>query len=278
MYWYQTSPEVLRPRFYVSGMPKTGLNLFTLMVNAVCEPYDPAIFLRLDRWVGGLMGNSFTRRLHDQEYELWAMSLLPPGFYCQGHCPWYQEMDSLLKWSGIGHVFIVRDWRDVAVSQAYHIFDDSGERFHMGRDAYRLLGGMDEVLKAVIVGMGPFPGVMDRWADYAPWLESEHTLVVRYEDAVADPQAVAEKILEHGLDKVQALKKAGTFRVERTLFDKAVKGMVKVGQQTDLSPTFRKGKPGEWRETFTEEHKDLFKETDSEGWLVKLAFEDEEDW
>jgi len=46
---------------------------------------------------------------------------------------------------------------------------------------------------------------------------------------------------------------------------------------TSNSVTFRKGDVGGWRETFTEEHKDLFKKHDN-GWLVKLGYEKDENW
>jgi len=54
--------------------------------------------------------------------------------------------------------------------------------------------------------------------------------------------------------------------------------MVAGSENTDVSPTFRKGTAGQWQEAFTDEHKRLFKATDTNGWLVKLGYEDNEGW
>lgn len=43
------------------------------------------------------------------------------------------------------------------------------------------------------------------------------------------------------------------------------------------SPTFRKGKVGGWRESFTDKHKQLFKEV-SGDLLLRLGYEQGEDW
>jgi len=45
-----------------------------------------------------------------------------------------------------------------------------------------------------------------------------------------------------------------------------VKAVLRRSERTDLSPTFRKGQPGEWREAFKLGHKVAFRERDSEGW------------
>jgi hypothetical protein len=43
------------------------------------------------------------------------------------------------------------------------------------------------------------------------------------------------------------------------------------------SPTFRSGKTGEWRKSFTDEHKKIFKDTAGEL-LIKLKYETNMDW
>lgn len=279
MFWYLAQHDDLRPRFYLSGLPKSGLHLLNLMVQPVCKPMDAGPLGLMGHWVCSFTGNSFSGTWKDLEYSLWRMSLLKPGYFYQGHYGWTEEMDKFLEWSGIAHVFVYRDLRDVAVSQAFHISSEDDKRFfHPAKDAYRLLGNFDEILKAVIVGMGPFPGLMARWEDYAPWLDCEHTLSFKYQTLREEPRTCATKILEHGIGAMQFIQKSGKWKVEKILFDKAVEGMVEITKTPQFSPTFRKGKVGGWEEHFTEEHRDLFKETDTEGWLVKLGFVEEEDW
>lgn len=278
MFWYLAQHDDLRPRYFLSGFPKSGLHLLDLMVQPYCSPMDSGPLGLMGSWICNYTGNSFTAQMKDVGYLLWRMSLLRPGHFYKGHYGWEEEMDKLLDWSGIAHIFVYRDFRDVAVSQAFHIISDDDRRFiHPAKNAYRLLGGFDEVLKAVITGLGPFPGVMDRWKVYAPWLDSEHTLSFKFSDLKENTEECAGEILGHGIGAMQIIHHAGTFKVEKELFDKTVERMVAVTATPQFSPTFRKGKVGGWTEHFTEEHKDLFKESDTEGWLEKLGFE-EGDW
>jgi len=41
--------------------------------------------------------------------------------------------------------------------------------------------------------------------------------------------------------------------------------------------SFRRGVSGEWREVFTDEHKELFKQYDNDNWLVRLGYEENPD-
>jgi hypothetical protein len=183
-----------------------------------------------------------------------------------------------MQWSGIAHVFIYRDLRDVAVSQAHHIMNPDEVRFtHVAKKVYSYLGGFDEILAAVIEGMGPFAGICERWGEYNGWRHSECTLCVRYSDFIDDPKQVATDVLDHGIRKVEMLGRLA-FRVDETLYNKAIENMVAIATNRSLSPTFRKGKVGGWEEEFTEAHKDLFKKHDTEGWLIKLGFEEDNDW
>lgn len=47
--------------------------------------------------------------------------------------------------------------------------------------------------------------------------------------------------------------------------------------QPKKSRTFRSGKTGDWREHFTEEHKELFKDVTGDL-LVRLGYEKDNDW
>ena len=66
--------------------------------------------------------------------------------------------------------------------------------------------------------------------------------------------------------------------VEMTRLKEAIAAMVEGSQNTDASPTFREGKTGGWREAFTDRHKRLFKESDAGGWLVRLGYEENDNW
>lgn len=135
-----------------------------------------------------------------------------------------------------------------------------------------------QVLSAVIEGLPPWPGLFERWELYAPWLDEEWVCSVRFED---DRKETAERVLSCGFER--ALEYAelgydGPPKLEHGIFDAAVNEMVNASGWTQLSPTFREGKSGGWVEHFKEEHKDLFKKLDTENWLVKLGYAENEDW
>lgn len=180
--------------------------------------------------------------------------------------------------AGIAHIFVYRDPRDVAISQAHHILSDREELMHPSRERYRELGGFDEVLAAVIEGIEGFPGVMHRWELYAPWLNVSWTFKLRFEEALTDPASMAERLIRYGLDRVGAI---FDLRLEPSVKSMEEMAAAMVGNAVDRkreSLTFRKGTIGEWRASFTEEHKRLFKETDKNNWLVRLGYENDRAW
>ena len=68
------------------------------------------------------------------------------------------------------------------------------------------------------------------------------------------------------------------WKFDTPAFENGVQEMVKASHRTELSKSFRKGVSGEWRNEFKPEHVEAFKETDANGWLVKLGYEENEDW
>lgn len=277
MIWHLEQGGEFRPKWYLNGFPKAGLHLLELMISPVATAM-PGCKWQADAWLGTFQYYAWTNRWQDTQEYLQKMARLTAGRYFKGHSGHRREIDEWMMYAGISHVFIYRDLRDVAVSQAHHILNYDGVRFqHPAPNAYKALGGFDEVLSAVITGLGAFPGVVDRWVLYAPWLDCEWTLALRYEDVLADPANAAKQMLEYGIERT--LKPFNlNIRVSSSLFDKAVAEMAEMGGRTELSPTYRKGQPGEWRERFTDEHRALFKKSDPDGWLVRLGYEASSDW
>jgi len=231
-------------------------------------------------WAGTHGWNSFsTSQENDRGWIKYRIGQVAPGQYIMGHVAYYPDLERLCDEIGVAHVMIYRDLRDVVVSHAHHVVNPDDKRFtHPAKGLYRAMGNMDEVIAAVIEGVGPFQGVMERWELYAPWLESETTLCVRYEDARADLEPVARAILEHGLSAIYPLQHRMRVKIEGELFDKEIEKMLTTGGEPRISPTFRAGRCGDWREAFNERHRDLFKASDANRWLVRMGYEDREDW
>ena len=276
MFWQRLNSQEYRPKWYLNGFPKAGLHILEQMVLTMAIPPDPA-FTHKRHWVGTFQFNSFTNQEVGLEEVLRKMSRLLPGTFFKGHSGWFRELDEFLFYSGVSHVFVYRDLRDVAVSQMHHVLSDNDVLFsHPAKAAYRALGDYDKVLKAVIEGLGPFPGVIDRWEMFAPWLEAEWVHKVTFEQLMENREQCARDMFEYALHRTVDIWDMG-LKADPEQFEKTAKDMAAASIKTNMSPTFRSGKTGSWREAFNQENIDLFKRLDN-GWLVKLGYEEDDNW
>ena len=278
MLWRLIQDDAIKPKYLASGMPKHGLHLLTSMLQGVCQPMPRTVFDTSDWW-GTFQWHSFVSAWNTWERQAYLFSRLKHGHFYKGHVGYKPQIADYIRLTGAAHVFIYRDLRDVCVSQMFHILSPDNDRFkHSGKGAYLALGSNDAVLMAIIEGMGAFTGVVERWELYAPWLEQEWVLSLKFEDILADREGAARAILEYGMDRYLSLFDTAPLRVEGSIFDEVVEAMVANSKNPSLSSTFRKGTSGQWREHFTDAHKAAFKAHSGGEWLVRLGYEQSEEW
>lgn len=264
-------------KWYLNGFPKSGLHLVSLMLQPVARRM-PQEDVWKRPWTGTFARNSWSDEWMPLEQILFKASRVRSGHYLKTHTGYKPEIEQFLYYLGVSHIFIYRDPRDIAVSQAHHVISDDDMRFvHPGKELYRAMGNFDDVLSAVIVGLDGYPGVMHRWQYYAPWLDVDWVYKVRFEDLRRKPRECADAILRYGLQRT-----AGIFNQTLTIVEDAFKAVVEAmvtrSGQTEDSPTFRRGNMGDWRGEFSGKHRQLFKETDTDSWLVRLGYEEDDDW
>lgn len=276
MYWQKVPLEALRPKYVLNGFPKAGLHLAELMLAPVVLP-QPADGLFRDHWVGTFRGHAWTADWLPLRTITFRLSRLQAGRLVKGHLGWAHDLEQFLYLSGAALVFVYRDLRDVAVSQTHHILNPDDHRYeHPDKAIYQEMS-FDAALGAVIEGLGPYPGILERWALYAPWLGCEWVLQMPFERMREQPDLAAQQLLEYGLRRVSGA--IGLeMRLDETEYAGLVELMVAAAAQRRLSPTFRKGQVGGWRDVFTEQHKASFKAHDAEGWLVRLGYESDKEW
>ena len=271
--------EAYKPRVYLSGFPKAGLHMLEQMVRVLVSP--ATVGTGGSQWLGTYKWHSFSMIWQNMRQVLWRMSCLERGTYLMGHAGYDKRLARLLKYANIGHIFIYRDLRDIAVSQAHHIYDVGENRAHWQhehKDLYRMLGSFDATLLAVIEGLGPYPGVVERWVEYAPWLKNKQVLALRYEDLLGQTIEMAVKILVYLMKNATDLLEGNRFGIDMDPED-AARLTKKMAASTVIpSPTFRRGVAGGWRDEFTPEHVEAFKKSDPNGWLVRLGYEQDGDW
>ena len=193
-----------------------------------------------------------------------------PGDIGYGYISAYEPFISALTCPGRATIFVFRDPRDMIIS---HIF--YATQMHAGhwmRHYYTdILHTMEERITAAIQGVvdqgSELTPICQRYAGYIGWLEQPQVLSLRFEDLILDQQAALGCLLDY-------LEGRGFTPHVRRAESVAILQQAIVPRK---SGTFRKGKPGNWREHFTEANKVLFKEKAGDL-LIRLGYEQDDNW
>ncbi len=171
-------------------------------------------------------------------------------------------------------IFVYRDPRDFIVSQVFY-----ATQMHKGHGLHRYytqsLKTMEERINAAIEGVpedealtdSPLSDVRTKFEKYIGWLSDPEVLSLRFEDLILERDAALGRILYF-------LQSRGvSFRVSR---DEGIV-VLKKAIIPKASGTFRKGKPGNWKEHFTDANKARFKQVTGDL-LVRLGYEKDDNW
>jgi hypothetical protein len=252
------------PPVFGNSKPKSGSHLLLQILNGFTQimPYkyvdaDP---VRTIEKKG--------RRKSEQEV-LNELKRVPSGVIGWGYVEASPEIIAFLCQPHRVNYFIYRDPRDMLVSQVFFATDMHEE--HGMHQFYKSLPDFEERLKVAITGIDHdglyMVSVKQRYAAVFEWLEQPHVMCVRFEDLINDRIATLESML----DEVESTGyKIPTPR-------KQALAVLLEAIQPRKSHTFRSGKTGGWREHFTDEHKDLFKDIAGDL-LMKLGYEKNNDW
>src|SRR5215218_6349928 len=172
------------------------------------------------------------------------LSKVPDGGFVNAHCIYTPELADLFRQEGMKTVCILRDPRDVAVSQMHYIKQLEN---HFAHEGYMALPSDSERLLVSIRG-GELCGrklqsLDERSRQFLRWERDGGAAVARYVGVEVDEATMG--VVEEGL-----------FGVGRT---------------------FRKGQIGGWREEFSAEHERAVKEVLG-SLLVELGYEVAPNW
>jgi hypothetical protein len=252
------------PPIFGNSKPKSGSHLLLQILNGFTQimPYkyvaaDPVRTIKKD---GG-------RRNTD---EILADLLhLPRGVIGWGYVEASPENVAFLCRPDRVNYFIYRDPRDMLVSQVFFATDIHEE--HGMHEYYNSLPNFSERLKVAITGIDRaglyMVSVKQRYEGVFQWLEQKHILCIRFEDLINDRDITLNAMLDE-------VEKTG-YKI-LTPREKALSVLVDAIQPRK-SHTFRSGKTGGWREHFSDEHKQLFKDVAGDL-LIKLGYENNNNW
>jgi sulfotransferase 6B1 len=252
------------PALVGNAMPKSGSHLIIQVLQGLTQvgPFVNPGFPPLNRFED----NSILT-----EADILAnIQRMRPGDIAYGYIHSREPFISALTSQGRAMVFVYRDPRDMVVSHVFYATE-----IHTGHGMHRyyteVLHSMSERIQAAIQGVTEpsnyLPGVYARYQNYMGWLEQPDVLCLRFENLILKRELALGKLLDYlakrGLilkipteQSIEALKKAIIPR---------------------KSGTFRKGQPGNWREHFTQENKDLFKKLAGDL-LIQLGYEQNDNW
>jgi hypothetical protein len=174
------------------------------------------------------------------------LSRVPDGCFVTAHCIYSPELASLFAKAHMRVVCILRDPRDVAVSQMHYIKQKKRHPIH---EAFMALPSDEERLlfsiRGGVLGGRELLSLDERYRQFVGWQRDENSVLVKFEDLVgpkgggsAEAQrATVERVARHlGVSEGEEIAPS----IEEDLFG--------------LGRTFRKGQIGGWRSAFSEQH------------------------
>ena len=171
-------------------------------------------------------------------------------------------------------VFVYRDPRDFVISHVFY-----ATQMHPGHGLHRYytetLTSMEERINAAIQGVAenedvtdsPLSSVYTKYEKYLDWLSQPEVLCLKFEDLILQREKTLGTLLnflaEYGFSPNVSHSEA-VHTLAQAIVPKA-------------SGTFRRAKPGNWVEYFTESNKKIFKQN-SADLLLRLGYEQNENW
>jgi hypothetical protein len=250
---------VASPPLLANSMPKSGTHLLLQVVSALPGLQGYGSFLASQPVL------PYVERSQAQTVRM--IGRFAPGEVVGAHMFHHPDHQAALKAMGCTHVFIYRDLRDVAISEAHYL--TFMNRFHRMHGYFRRLPTMAERIMAAIKGVPrdvwphSYPDIGTRFRSYGPWLREPSVCAVRYEEMVGDKRE----------DVVRRIVRSAMRPDDYARTGEAVTAQAIGAIQPEQSHTFRTGRAGGWRNEFTPDHVAAMKAVAGDL-LVELGYGD----
>ncbi len=248
-------------RVVANSVPKSGTHLLARLLvllgfeqaklggirsHLVSGPYAPIKRLLRGRGPEKVTVGVVSPERVDRRWLARRLGRVSDGQFVTAHCVHTPELAGLLREQGMRTVCILRDPRDVAVSQMHYIKRLKKHPVHAGfaalpTDRERLMFA----IRGGELGGRRMLSLDERYRRFSGWASEEGAVVVRFEDLVGPRGGGSEEAQRRAVGMVAA--HLGVEADEATLA-RVGEGIFGAGQ------TFRKGMIGGWREEFSAEH------------------------
>ncbi|RMH48624.1 MAG: hypothetical protein D6694_00280 [Gammaproteobacteria bacterium] len=252
--WYRWTNQH-EPIVLCNSLPKAGTHL---LERAVC--LAPRLYRKL------------VPTIHEENIYRWGsldnlLVAMKPGQVLVTHLRYYPERQVSIENHKVRSLFMIRDPRDIVVSQAFYI---SREARHPRHAVFAEQPDVQNRIRLAITGHAPsgLESIGERLQAYAGWLTSG-ALVIRFEDLVGGSGGGSDTAQQNILDVL--------YQHLGIEMDPTTREVIQRQVFSSVSPTFRKGSTGKWREYFDDVLTDLFKEV-AGAQLVAYGYESDLDW
>jgi hypothetical protein len=195
---------------------------------------------------------------------------MKPGDIAYGYVQASESFVEVMTKPARATIFVYRDPRDMIVSHVFYATDIN--KAHGMHPYYtEVLKSTEERIDAQIFGVEVYgfelSSILTKYQAYLDWLTQSDVLSIRFEDLILNRDETLGRILDYLV--------ARGF-VPSCPRDESI-DMLKSGIAPSKSGTFRKGRPGNWREHFTKRNIDHFK-TATGDLLNRLGYEQDQNW
>ena len=237
------------PRVLANSMPKAGTNLLLRLLSLLPD-------LRRGGHIDIGPDQGITEwSTREQKQFARFLSSIAPGVFSSGHCYYFEPLADLLDRRDIKCVTIVRDPRDVCVSDHHYIMTSAKHRLHkpyqrMASDSDRLMASIVGMSSAQLNGDAPSLDIGRHFEHFVGWRYYSNGIVVRFEDLIGGRGGGDDRVQRREIQRVCdylgiAMARHEIDAVAEGLFSKDAK-------------TFRRGCIGDWRDEFNDEHRAAF--------------------
>lgn len=262
------------PRVLATSVPKAGTHLVASLLKNFPRMMFSGRHSSLAEWaqpgtrpdVAGNVPEVDWMRLER------ALNRINRGHYMTAHFPAVPELTQLLQRLGYRTIFMIRDPRDVVISNAFYI---TRLKRHFLNQRFNDMTSLDERILACITGLpatDESPGLISigqRVTNYVGWKADPSTHLSRFEDLVGASGGGSDETQRREIESIAN-------HIDRKLSPGDVDRIARKTWSQDSS-TFRKGVIGDWKNHFNDEHKQALKRVAGQE-LIELGYEQDRNW
>ncbi|MGH2786471.1 MAG: sulfotransferase domain-containing protein [Actinomycetota bacterium] len=259
------------PKVLVNSIPKAGTHLLAALLKALPRMMFSGLQLTPNDYLSDTTSTTEESHFDGRRFAR-LLASVRNGQFVIAHFPTRPELPPLLDAAGFRSLLMIRDPRDIAVSHCFYVRNQPRHPLHrryteeLRTDKARLL--------ASIVGLpgNGAPSLEDigtRLDSFSAWLDKDDIHVCRFESLVG-PSGGGSADLQR--KEVEAVARRLNRQLSAEDLDRVAQGI-----WSRRTATFRRGRIGDWRNHFSQEHKSAFKELAGRH-LIDLGYERDTNW